>query len=294
MPNEAAPDHGDQVRGHAVAVLDDGAAAGVDMTAGVSYARRQRESADRVEAAAALAALSDQLLLAAVAAERSHGASWAVIGKALGVTRSAAHGRFADAIAQYSVAGGAGDGREVAQGATAKAFERLRRLWDKVAETATRESSVASLLEATVDNQLSAEASPAAAPNLVVCGPPGSGKTKIIAELIQTLRSEHHGRVLIVSTTSPDLVSALEQADGSGEGATPTDAASPLTGGSGSCVQYDVTPDDVLVTALPPAGTPMQGPGRMARRLKVLEAQMKSILERLPDGDEASSPGPRA
>ncbi len=57
-----------------------------------------KRSAWRVAEAQRLLAAAEEALLAAVAAERNRGVSWEAIGEALGITRSTAHGRFADRL----------------------------------------------------------------------------------------------------------------------------------------------------------------------------------------------------
>jgi hypothetical protein len=57
-----------------------------------------KRSAARVAAAQRLVEAAEELRVAAVAAERDRGVSWGAIGEALNVTRSTAHGRFADRV----------------------------------------------------------------------------------------------------------------------------------------------------------------------------------------------------
>jgi Tetratricopeptide repeat len=68
----------------------------------LSGRRTDRRSASRVAAAQQAVLAADELLLAAVAAERDRGVSWEAIGDALNITRSTAHGRFADRLEEAS------------------------------------------------------------------------------------------------------------------------------------------------------------------------------------------------
>ena len=56
------------------------------------------DDGSRVASVARLTSLADKALIAAVAADRADGASWADVGSTLGITRSAAHGRFSPAV----------------------------------------------------------------------------------------------------------------------------------------------------------------------------------------------------
>jgi tetratricopeptide (TPR) repeat protein len=64
----------------------------------ISRRLADKRSARRVAEAHQLVLASEELLQAAVAAERNRGVSWETIGEALGITRSTAHGRFADRL----------------------------------------------------------------------------------------------------------------------------------------------------------------------------------------------------
>ncbi|WP_153531488.1 tetratricopeptide repeat protein [Actinomadura macrotermitis] len=84
--------------------------------------RLDRNAAPLVEEAHELDGLAKRVMNASVAAERSRGVSWQTIGDTLGITRSSAHGRFADATEED------GPARE----------EALRAEWRKILELAER------------------------------------------------------------------------------------------------------------------------------------------------------------
>ncbi|MET8703332.1 hypothetical protein ABZW10_31400 [Kitasatospora sp. NPDC004723] len=220
----------------ATAMLDDLSAEDVAFIGGtVKNVLRQLESVARVEAAAELVALSEQVLTAAVAAERANGASWAAVGKALGISRSAAHGRFSGAVGRQTMAVERDDdGVSVRECSAAELYEQLRELWAKIADKAAQEQQLAGI-QAAPNHPLSVLSAPtgsgktAAAMRviealtaasgggyingpLVVSGPPGAGKTQVVAQAIEALRADHpDGNAVVVGAGRRSTAARLGQ-----------------------------------------------------------------------------------
>ncbi|MGW3186108.1 hypothetical protein ACWDD9_43255 [Kitasatospora sp. NPDC001119] len=234
----------------AATLLEDVPAEGAKLIGGtVRYAARQQLSADRIKAAVELAELSGKVLLAAVAADRSGGASWSTVGNALGTSRSAAHGRFAEAVAQYSADDDASSGTD---GARAPGqFGRLRALWDQVAQIATKEQRLAAIQSLVTAKRES----------VIISGPAGTGKSHVVTSAVKELQAEGGVFVLMETSGGTSVIEMPPAAD------------------------LDVTADSMLVP-LEPIGEVSQRSGRANRteeRLAYLEAQLQLLLDWLPE-----------
>ncbi|MFB7950073.1 hypothetical protein ACFC6L_34785 [Kitasatospora phosalacinea] len=342
MASEDGLDAEDRAHLLSAAVLDGVSAEELGLIGGaVRQVLKERESGARIEAAASLAALSEQVLLAAVAAERADGASWNAVGKALGITRSAAHGRFAEAVAQH-----AADGRgETASATTAELFDRLRSLWGEVEVKASEESQLAAVQsmaasepaegndvqEAEQGQLFHYYGSPSATGRIhrpfeavvealrsgrpvVMAGPSGTGKTYLVTNVVEAAQAAHPGsKVVVVQAGQQGTLTELERALSEADEVEAAERVSDFAGCTAdravrsllrhqhdlhTCVDLD---GDVLVTDLPPLDRLAQRRGRTQRhveeRLTDLEAQIKMILERLPERsaeEKSKAPGSAA
>ncbi|GGO58907.1 hypothetical protein [Streptomyces lasiicapitis] len=128
-------------------------------TAGRLYIQRAEEKAKRAQAplssqvavAAMLSDLSDRVLVAAVAADRAQGASWADIGTTLGITRSAAHARFVEPVEKLNKQAMQD---ESDQASPSSAVTRLKFIWSEIEELAVQEQTRAAAELVTQNPQL--------------------------------------------------------------------------------------------------------------------------------------------
>jgi hypothetical protein len=125
MSSKATTPSSDLIGGHHGGVSTNASSLGW-LVGGRSYA-----GGHSVREAQEMVAAANQLLEAAVIAERANGTSWEVIGEALSVTRSTAHGRVSGSVDSFFEAGEPETARD-------KAGENLDGAWDKIAEQLSR------------------------------------------------------------------------------------------------------------------------------------------------------------
>jgi hypothetical protein len=232
----------------------------------VAARRSDRESAPLVEDAHALEQLTRDVLNASVAAERSRGVSWATIGSALGITRSSAHGRFADV-----------DGDPSAEAELQRAWQRIHTLAAKHVTPLTR--SVA---------DLDADVRDDAARRLraLILDPAADFETRLsAAELLPAVRSGDPARELESRLRKLPLAAGpVPHGDLQPENILPTPPSARVIdfGTSGAAATIVEQPDDSLLAKLVDtfraARDAARHNGTPPERLIRLERELASLL----------------